>query len=103
MFIVCDVFYVFRPTNKINSKDGLVLISGKHKIIGYDRLTDPWKFGFKEIQHPPSQYGGYDPRPVTEWVRVPNKGNVVFSSGKEVGLSPVMDSCLECYMHVSYV
>ncbi|GFU00843.1 hypothetical protein TNCV_4819761 [Trichonephila clavipes] len=44
----------------------------------------------------PSQYGGYDPRLVTEWVRVriPSK-TWLYSSGKEIGLSPEMDSRLE--------
>ncbi|GFV09433.1 hypothetical protein TNCV_3158311 [Trichonephila clavipes] len=41
----------------------------------------------------PSEYGGYDPRLVTEWVRIPSK-TWSYLFGK-VGLSPVMDPCLE--------
>ncbi|GFY27170.1 hypothetical protein TNCV_2067911 [Trichonephila clavipes] len=46
---------------------------------------------------PPSKYGGYDPRFETEWVRVriPNKAWLYLLQGKEVGLSPAMDSRLE--------
>ncbi|GFW91599.1 hypothetical protein TNCV_4500191 [Trichonephila clavipes] len=55
-----------------------------------------------------SQYGGYDPRLVTEWERIPNKAWLHLLQGKEVGLSPVMDFRPEwkaahpvCYMLVS--
>ncbi|GFY10937.1 hypothetical protein TNCV_1124591 [Trichonephila clavipes] len=41
------------------------------------------------------EYGGYDPRFVIEWVRIPSKTCGCIFFGKEVGLSPVMDSRLE--------
>ncbi|GFU43326.1 hypothetical protein TNCV_3768661 [Trichonephila clavipes] len=41
-----------------------------------------------------SQYGGYDPRLVTEWVRIPSK-TWLYLLREKVGLSPEMDSRLE--------
>ncbi|GFU76436.1 hypothetical protein TNCV_4172721 [Trichonephila clavipes] len=43
----------------------------------------------------PSQYGDYDPRLVTEWVRIPSKTWLNLLREKEVGLSPEMDSRIE--------
>ncbi|GFT00632.1 uncharacterized protein TNCV_141771 [Trichonephila clavipes] len=40
----------------------------------------------------PTQYGDYDTRLVIEWVRIPSKEGIDVSSGKEIGLSPEMDS-----------
>ncbi|GFV56616.1 hypothetical protein TNCV_736241 [Trichonephila clavipes] len=43
-----------------------------------------------------NQYGGYDPRLVTEWVRVESRVRLgCIFLGKDVGLSPEMDSSLE--------
>ncbi|GFW91600.1 hypothetical protein TNCV_4500192 [Trichonephila clavipes] len=100
-------------TNEFNSLHTIETVKGQASFLplacGFVcvRFTVPSPHPIDSVKTA-SQYGGYDPRLVTEWERIPNKAWLHLLQGKEVGLSPVMDFRPEwkaahpvCYMLVS--